>query len=282
MPSFIMGFREGLEAFLLITIVLKYITRLDKGYLKNKVINGAITGVIISIVLGLTLNTLSEYLGGVSALTKLWEAGASLVALLLVSGFIIWMIRHGSNMSKHIEGQVGNNISSRALFWISLVIIAREGTEIAIFSFAGKYPFEVVSLGVASALILSILIFYSLVKINLSLLFKITLAYLILQAGFLLGYSLHEGISALKANEMLAADSAILDKVFNFSNTILSHKDGNLGIPLHVLFGWYSKPEWVQFIVQYFFTISMFSYWALYNKRHVSVRQNKDFFETAD
>jgi len=47
----------------------------------------------------------------------------------------------------------------------------------------------------------------------------------------------------------------------------LSHKNGSLGIPLHVLFGWYSKPEWIQFIVQYLFTFSMFGYWALYNKK---------------
>ena len=38
MPSFIMGFREGLEAFLLIAITLKYITSINQGHLKNKVI----------------------------------------------------------------------------------------------------------------------------------------------------------------------------------------------------------------------------------------------------
>ena len=267
MPSFIMGFREGLEAFLLIAIVLQYITKIDKEHLKSEITQGAFVCVIISITLGLLLTQLSEYLGGVSTLTKLWESAASLVALLLVSGFIVWMIRHGSHMSQYIENQVGQNISSNALFWISLIIIAREGTEIAIFSFAGKYPFEVVSMGIVSALILSILIFYSLVKINISLLFKITLAYLILQAGYLLGYSIHEGFSALKGYGMIMSDNYIFNKAFNVSNTLLSHKNGSLGIPLHVIFGWYSKPEWIQFVVQYLFTFSMFGYWALYNKK---------------
>lgn len=262
-----MGFREGLEAFLLIAIVLQYITKIDKEHLKNKITQGAAAGVIISITLGLLLSRLSEYLGGVSSLTKLWESAASLVALLLVSAFIVWMIRHGTNMSQHVKEQVGENISASALFWISLIIIAREGTEIAIFSFAGKYPFDIVIMGVFSALVLSVLIFYSLIKVNLSILFKITLAYLILQAGFLLGYSLHEGFSALKGYGMISADSFVFDKAFNVAQTIFSHKDGALGIPLHVLFGWYSKPEWIQFIVQYVFTISMFGYWVSYNKR---------------
>jgi high-affinity iron transporter len=122
-------------------------------------------------------------------------------------------------------------------------------------------------MGILSALVLSILIFYSLVKINLSLLFKITLAYLILQAGYLLGYSIHEGFSAMKGYGMIMSDHYIFNKVFNVSNTVLSHKNGSLGIPFHVLFGWYSKPEWIQFIVQYLFTFSMFGYWVMHNKK---------------
>mgnify|MGYP000017302051 FL=1 len=103
LPSFIMGFREGLEAFLLITITLKYISKIDKGHLKNIVAQGAVVGLIISILFGLLLSQFAEYLGGVSSLTKLWESAASLVALLLVSVFIVWMNRHGTNMSKFLE-----------------------------------------------------------------------------------------------------------------------------------------------------------------------------------
>lgn len=266
-PSFIMGFREGLEAFCLLAIVLKYLSKIDKSHLSNKVIQGAVAGLAVSLMLGLLLNWFARYLGGVSSLTKLWESGASFLALLLVSAFIVWMIRHGGDMSKHIEHEVGHNISAGALFWVSLVIVAREGTEIAIFTFAGKYPVEIVSMGVATALLLAVLIFMSLVKVNLSLLFKITLAYLILQAGFLLGYSLHEGFSALKGYQMMDGNHWIFSQAFNLSKTWLSHKDGAFGIPLHVLFGWYAKPEWVQFIVQYLFTVSMFAYWAAFNKR---------------
>lgn len=267
MPSFIMGFREGLEAFLLIAIVLQYIAKTDKKHLKSKITQGSITGVVTSIILGLLLSLFSEYLGGVSSLTKLWESAASFIALALVSVFIVWMIRHGTNMSQHVKDKVGETVSSSALFWISFIIIAREGTEIAIFSFAGKYSFDIVIMGVLLALILSVLIFYSLIRVNLSLLFKVTLAYLILQAGFLLGYSIHEGLSALKGYSMIAADSLFFDRAFNVANSIFSHKDGALGIPLHVLFGWYSKPEWVQFIIQYVFTFSMFAYWVSFNRK---------------
>ncbi len=270
-PSLIMGFREGLEAFLLIAIILKYISKTDQFYLRNKVIQGSIAGFIISLMLGMLLNMISVGLGGVETLTKLWESVASLIALALVSTFIFWMIRHGHDMAKHVEGQVENNFSPYGLFLISLVIVAREGTEIAIFSFAGKYPFNIVVVGVLASLILTVLIFYSLVKVNIALLFKITLAYLILQAGYLLGYTLHEGFSALKGYGMISGENIIFTKAFDVSKTIFSHKDGVLGLPLHVVFGWYSKPEWIQFIVQYLYTILVFFFWFLdTRKRNLS------------
>ncbi len=258
-----MGFREGLEAFLLIAIVLKYISKTDQFYLKSKVIQGSIAGFIISLMLGMLLNKISVGLGGVETLTKVWESVASLTALALVTTFIFWMIHHGHDMAKHVEGQVEKNLSPYGLFLISLVIVAREGTEIAIFSFAGKYPFNIVVVGVLASLILTVLIFYSLVNVNIALLFKITLAYLILQAGYLLGYTLHEGFSALKGYGMISGENIIFTKAYDVSKTIFSHKDGVLGVPLHVVFGWYSKPEWIQFIIQYLYTILVFFFWFL-------------------
>jgi len=272
-PSFIMGFREGLEAFLLIAIILKYISKSAQFHLRSKVIQGGIVGLIISLLLGLLLNAVSTSLGGVTTLTKVWESVASLIALALVTMFIFWMIRHGHDMAKHVEGKVDKNLSAAGLFFISLVIVAREGTEIAIFSFAGKYPFNIVILGVLASLILTLLIFYSLVKVDIALLFKITLAYLILQAGYLLGYTFHEGFSALKGYEMISGDNAVFIKAFDVSKTIFSHKDGVLGIPLHVVLGWYSKPEWIQFIIQYLYTIIVFFFWFLdTRKRSVSLK----------
>ncbi len=263
LPSLIMGFREGLEAFLLIAIILKYISKTDQFYLKSKVIQGSIAGFIISLMLGMLLNTISVGLGGVETLTKVWESVASLTALALVTTFIFWMIHHGHDMAKHVEGQVEKNLSPYGLFLISLVIVAREGTEIAIFSFAGKYPFNIVVVGVLASLILTVLIFYSLVNVNIALLFKITLAYLILQAGYLLGYTLHEGFSALKGYGMISGENIIFTKAYDVSKTIFSHMDGALGVPLHVVFGWYSKPEWIQFIIQYLYTILVFFFWFL-------------------
>ena len=173
------------------------------------------------------------------------------------------MIRHGSNIANLVKGQIDENMSAIGVFMVSFVVIAREGTEVAIFSFAGKYPFEYTSIGLFGALVITLLTYRSLINANLSLIFKVTIVYLILQAGFLLGYAIHEGLSSLKGYGVLSADNLLLTKAYNLSGNLFSHKDGLLGIPLHALLGWYSKPEWLQFIVQYVYTGILLSYWYI-------------------
>ncbi|MBT4288539.1 MAG: hydrogenase [Deltaproteobacteria bacterium] len=266
-PGFIMGFREGLEALLLIAIMIKYVSSTDHPHLRYKVVQGAVAGLIVSIILGMGLNTISAGLDAVSAMTKVWKSAASLIALTLVTMFIFRMIHHGSDREKHIASKVKKKFSASVLFLISLFIIAREGTEISIFSFAGKSTFSIVLLGILVSAFITVLIFHSLVKIDINLLFKITLGYLILQAGFLLGYALHEGSSALRGYEIISGENLIFSNAFDVSKTTFSHKNGFIGIFLHAIFGWYSKPDWLQFITQYLFTIMVFSFWYLEKSR---------------
>ncbi|WP_319468281.1 FTR1 family protein [uncultured Trichococcus sp.] len=192
---------------------------------------------------------------------KLWESGASFVALALVTTFIYWMIQHGRNMVSTVESSVSQNLSAFGIASVAFIMVAREGVEVAIFTFAGQYGIVALFAGITAALILAILINHSLVKVNLRILFNITLAYLILQAGFLLGYGIHEGLSALGSMNLISSDSPLFIKAFDLSETIFYHKEGLLGLPMYVLFGWYSKPEILQFILQYLYTGSLFYIW---------------------
>jgi len=142
---------------------------------------------------------------------------------------------------------------------VSLMLVAREGVEIAIFTFAGKYSLLSVSGGMLAALALCLLMSLALVKINLRTLFNVTLVYLIIQAGYLLGYGIHEGLSALKDGGYIAKNSVLLIRAFDFSQTVFDHKEGIIGLPLNVLAGWYSRPEWLQLLAQYGYTASMFT-----------------------
>ena len=267
MPGLIMGFREGLEAFLIVTIILQYLTQIKKNEYKKFVYNGTITGILASFVIGGLLFAVSSAIQKTEEIAKIWESGASIVALIFVTTFIYWMIKHGSNMVNEVQNQVKQSLSKAGLFSVAFIMVVREGAEIAIFTFAGQYTLASIGLGISLALILSLLIYKSMVKINLRVLFNITLVYLILQAGFLLGYAVHEGLSALKALAVISKDNVIFIKAFDLSGTVFNHKEGVLGIPLYVAFGWYSKPEWIQLILHYGYIVGMTLVWKNLRKK---------------
>lgn len=257
LPGLIMGFREGLEAFLVVAIILRCLDKLGQQALRRYVVYGVAGGVTVSVLFGGTLTALEKWLGSAGIMTKVWESGASLVALCLVTTFIFWMIKHGRDMAGHVSATVGENLSPLGILLVALVMIAREGVEIAIFAFAGQYPVAPVFAGVAAALALTVLISLALVKVNLKVLFGVTLVYLIIQAGYLFGYGIHEGLSAMKDAGYIAKNSVLLTRAFDLSKTILDHKAGLAGLPLNVLLGWYSRPEWLQLIAQYGYTLLM-------------------------
>ena len=269
--AMIVAFREGLEAFLIIAILIEFLDKSQEKKYKRNVWQGTFAGIILSIILGIILFMVSSAIGGTDNVAKLWESGASLLAVLLITTFIVWMIKYGKKIKEHVENKAALNLSKAGIFLLAMVMVLREGAEIAIFSFAGKYALLPIIAGITLSIIAVLLIFYSIVKIKLSTIFNITLAYLVLQAGFLAGYSLHEGLSASKGLGILSADNKIYSKAFDVSGTALDHKEGMVGIPLYVAVGWYSKPEWIQFIVQYALTSVLFAYWY-FDRKSASIK----------
>ena len=261
LPGLIMGFREGLEAFLIVVIILQFLKKSSNTTFRNNAFAGTLVGILASLGIGGILFLISRSIGKTDEVSMMWESSASIIALILITTFIYWMIKHGRNMVTEVQNQVKSNLSAIGIFSISFIMIAREGAEIAIFTFAGKYTLSSIVLGVSAALIFAVLIYFSLIKVNLKILFNLTLIYLILQAGFLLGYGIHEGLSALKSLNVFESTSPLFIKAFDLSKTILYHKEGIIGLPLYVIFGWYSKPELIQFVVQYAYTFIIFFVW---------------------
>lgn len=269
----IMAFREGLEAFLIIAVLLKFLDKTNNQDLKKNVWHGTYIGIIISLIFGGLLMWLSSFIGEIETTAELWESISSLIAVALITTFIVWIIQHGSQIKKHIEDKAALNLSGKGLFVLAIFMIAREGVEVSIFAFAGKYATIPILIGILIGVGVVLLIHHSIINVKLKTIFNLTLAYLILQAGLLIGYGIHEGLSALSSLNIIE-NSDILTKAFDLSNTSLNHKEGIIGLPLYVLFGWYSKPEWIQFIIQYVYTISFFLYW--YNhKKFLSTNKTK-------
>lgn len=263
----ILGLREGLEASLIIVVILQYLNKSKAfGYRKN-VYWGITAGITASVAIGAVLFVISSSIDKTGETAKLWESAASFIALILITTFIIWMIKHGRDMVSTVQEKVTLNFSGIGIFLLSAAMVAREGAELAIFSFAGDYNILTLLAGVLIAVILAVLIYFSLIKVNIKVIFNITLVYLILQAGFLVGYGIHEALSAFKDLGIIESGSAIYTKAFDLSDTVLNHKEGAVGLPMYVLLGWYSKPEWVQFAAQYIYTGAILIYWSIFTKK---------------
>jgi len=264
-PGMVTGFREGMEAFLVIGVMIEYLKKINRSELKRSIQIGMFSGIAGSALIGLGLWGVVIVLGQAgNSVSKLWESLASLLALVFLTTFIYWMMNHGRNIVKEVHQSMNAKLSSLGLLIMSAVLVLREGVEIALFAFTsvnkGSYVTGIL-IGLIISAILAYLIYRSLVRVNLSLIFNITLAYLILQAGYLLGYSIHEFLSASKALELISSDSSLFIKVYNFQNTILDHKTGILGVPLNILIGWYSRPERIQFLFQGSYIIINFLVW---------------------
>ncbi len=266
-PGIVIGFREGLEAFLIVAIALRYLENSGRRELRTLIWIGAIGGIALSLGFGVVLFKIADAIGGLSQTSKLWESASSLLALTLVTTFIVWMMRHGSDMKSAVEKGIDVKKPGAGLVLVILAMVLREGVEISLFTFAGTYPVLGILLGIILSLVLVVLTFISLLKVRLAVIFNLTLAYLILQAGFLLGYAIHEGLPALRDIGLLSATNPLFAKAFDVSKTIFDHKQGILGIPLYAFLGWYSKPEWIQFIAQYSYTFILFGYWILQSRK---------------
>jgi len=223
--ALIMSFREGLEGFLIISILLKFLDKTNNQKFKKQVWYGTYFGVGISIILGLILWLVSSYIGGLKTTSKIWESFGGLVAIFFVIAFILWMIKNNKNIINHINNQASTNLTKKGVLLLVITMIAREGTEIAIFSFAGHYSPLPIIIGLLLSLFFVFLINKSLLKVNLNVIFVITLGYLIIQAGYILGYSIHEGLSAIKSLHWIESDNFFLTKAFNLSSTVLNHKN---------------------------------------------------------
>jgi high-affinity iron transporter len=220
-----------------------------------------VSGILGSSLFGYLLYKITSNSGHTETTAKVWESATSLIALGLITTFIFWMMKHGRTMVGEIKNQVAANLSATGIFLVALVLVIREGAEVAIFSYAGAYHLPSVFSGIATSAVLAVLTYFSLVKVNLKAIFAITLGYLILQAGYLLGYGIHEGLEALEALGTIPESSWLLQKAYDLSGTILYHKEGALGLPLNVLVGWTSSPEWIRLVFHVVYVVTLFSVW---------------------
>jgi high-affinity iron transporter len=160
---------------------------------------GVAAAVGLSVVLGVVLVRIDESLG--ETLEPAFAGLMSVAAVALITWMVFWMASRARGISAHLKGEVDKALatSAVAVAAVAFVAVMREGAETALFLWAGinsagstAAPLIGALLGLATAVVLGIVVYRGAVKLNMHKLFMWTGALLIIVAGGVLRYAVHE------------------------------------------------------------------------------------------
>lgn len=218
LDSLFLSLREGLEAALIIGIILAHLVRIGRTDLKKVVYIGAIAGIVISAVVG-TIG-FSEAKEAEEAGEELIEGIMMLLSAGLIAYFILWIHRNQGSTAA-VTQKVTKNTSAIGLFVLSFLSVVREGIELMVFNMTkiSESAFTVASgsiIGILLAVLIAFAVFKTSVKLNLSLIFKILGVVLIFVGGELFGEGLVKLFEGGELLEEVGMATFILVALFVF------------------------------------------------------------------
>ncbi|MDX2244734.1 MAG: FTR1 family protein [Leptolyngbyaceae cyanobacterium bins.302] len=275
LPTFVITLREGVEAALVVGIVLACLQRAKQTRLNPWVYGGVVAGIAVSALIGLLFGWIIRLLGSASPVAEpLLEAIFSLIAIVLLSWMLLWMTQQARFMKAQVEGSVSDALKTGAawgIFWLVFIAVLREGFETVVFILAkfdqGLIPTlgALAGLGVAAAI--GVLLFKWGIKLNLRLFFKWMGVLLLLVVAGLVVLTLEhlDTVMATLASQNRASESLCVyyehftkihscilgPKIWDFSRVLPD--DRFPGAILNALFGYTQRLYQVQAIAYILF-----------------------------
>jgi high-affinity iron transporter len=236
--SALIGLREGLEAALVVSILVAFLVKTDRRKSLRWVWPGVAAAVVLSVAFGaiLTFTTAQldfehqELLGG----------SLSVIAVFFVTAMIFWMRKASRSIAAELRGKMDHalDVGPWAVLLLSFLAVGREGLETAVFFYSAvqtaqngtTQPLIGFAIGIVLAIALAYLLYRGAVRFNLGKFFTVTGVLLVFVAAGVLGYGLHDlqegafipGINTLAfdASNWLPESSwhgALLKGILNYS-----------------------------------------------------------------
>ena len=108
--AFLVTLREGLEAALIISIILAYLARTGNHRYFRNIWLGTGAAVVVSMAAGAGLYWTIGHLSGRAE--EIFEGIAMFIAVLVLTYMVIWMKRQAINIKSHLEAQVGSALAA--------------------------------------------------------------------------------------------------------------------------------------------------------------------------
>jgi len=245
--NYLIGLREGLEASLVVCILIAYLVKTDRRDRLAPVWAGIASAVVLSMAFGAVLQYGSsqmtfeaqEALGGT----------LSIIAVGLVTWMVFWMRRTARHLKAELHGKLDAALAmgTVALVVTAFLAVGREGLETALFIWTavqatndGWNPLVGAVLGLLTSVVLGWLFYRGALKINLAKFFTWTGAMLVVVAAGVLAYGVHD----LQEAGWIPGLHA---QAFDISTTI--PKDSWYGTLLKGVFNFQPDPTWLQVAV---------------------------------
>ncbi|HHS98236.1 MAG TPA: high-affinity iron transporter [Chloroflexi bacterium] len=241
LASGLITLREGLEAALIVGIVLSVLRRLGHADQARVVWAGVATAVGASVAAGLAIHRLGVAFEGRGE--EIFEGATMLLAAVVLTWMIFWMQRQGRQIQTGLEQDVRRATAAGgrgALFALAFIAVVREGIETVLFLTAAAFtatPLQTLlggALGLAVAVGLGWLAFATGRRLNVRLFFRVTGFLLLLFAAGLVARGVHE----LQEAALLPT---LIEHVWDL-NPVLD-EGGAIGNLLKALFGYNGNPS---------------------------------------
>lgn len=261
--------REGLEAALIVGIVLGYLKMTGRMERRRTVWWGVALAVLASIAVALGLHGIGAEFEGRGE--KIFEGVMMLLAAGVLTYMIFWMMYQGRQMKSRLETETSDAVQAGgwALFGLAFLAVFREGIETVLFLTAAAFsssPADILvggALGLAAAVLASWLLFAASVRLDVRRFFQITSLLLVIFAAGLVAHGVHELQEA-------AVLPVLVEHVWDI-NPILNEKSLG-GSLLNALFGYNGNPSLLEVFtyVGYFVVI-----WLAISSKRRSVTKSE-------
>lgn len=256
LASYLLSLREGLEAALIIGILLGALRQMQHSKFVPAVWFGALGAGVISILVAILLTILGLEMKDPGE--AIFEGFTMLIAAGLLTWMIFWMSHQARFLKTNLEAEVKQASSggARALFFVAFIAVLREGIELALFLtasvFASNEQQTLIGgiLGLGTAALLGWSLFASTMRLDLRRFFQVTGVLLILFAGGLVVHGVHEFTE-------VGWIPTLIDHVWDF--TAVVSENSTLGQLLGTLFGYNPAPSLSEMLayVLYFLGIGL-------------------------
>jgi high-affinity iron transporter len=276
LPTFVITLREGVEAALVVGIVLAYLKKAEQTHLNSWVYGGIGAGLAASAVVGVAFGWLVQVLGTsdqkyAPVVEPLLEGVFGLAAIAMLSWMLLWMTRQARTMKAQVEGAIGASLKGEdgaawGVFGLIFFAVLREGFETVLFIVAkfqqGLVPALGAVAGITAAIAIGMLLFRWGVRINIRLFFQIMGIFLLLIVAGLVVFSLGHFDTAMSAlagmsrksesicifyEHFAKYPSCVLGPMLWDTSNVLPEREFP-GIILHTLFGYEDRLYLVQAI----------------------------------